>query len=213
MLSILGENVSIGPFSIVRSGTEIGQNTVIGSHCDIGIVNGLAKTDNLIIAADSTIRSHSIVYLGSRFGPGLTTGHNVTLRENLVVGRNFQVGTLSDLQGDSEIGDFVRFHSNVHIGKASRLGNFVWVFPYVVFTNDPHPPSEVLTGPTVEEFAVIATGSILLPNVTVSKNAFIGASTVVSMNVPEGMLCVGNPCKIIGPATRIKHKDTGVNSY
>jgi UDP-3-O-[3-hydroxymyristoyl] glucosamine N-acyltransferase len=69
---------------------------------------------------------------------------------------------LSDLQGHCEIGDYVRFHSNVHIGQKSKIGNFVWIFPYVVLTNDPYPPSNNLVGVTVHDFAAIATMSVIL---------------------------------------------------
>lgn len=72
------------------------------------------------------------------------------LGKKVIAGKNLQIGTLSDLQGHCEIGDYVRLHSNVHI--KSVPGNFVWIFPYVVLTNDPYPPSDSLVGVTVQDF-------------------------------------------------------------
>ena len=149
----LGSNVSVGPFSIIHEGVKIGSGSTIGSHCEIGVFSDIASENTLVIGEDSHIRSHSILYIGSSFGRALTTGHRVTIRENTMSGINFQVGTLGDIQGDCEIGDYVRLHSNVHVGKSSKIGNFVWIFPYVVLTNDPHPPSDVCKGVTVGDYA------------------------------------------------------------
>ena len=170
----LGSNVSIGPYSIIYPNV-IGDNTTIGSHCEIGHPTPLAQGVPLTLGAGSLIRSHSIFYEGSTFGEKLVTGHRVTAREATRAGVNFQIGTLCDIQGHCSIGDYVRFHSNVHIGQHSTIGNFVWIFPYVVLTNDPHPPSEVMSGATVQDYAAIATMSILLPGVTVGKGALVGA--------------------------------------
>lgn len=210
---VLGRDVSVGAFSIVRKGVELGDNSVVENHCDIGVPSGLAKSDKLVFGADTHIRSHSVFYIGSRFGAKLVTGHRVTVRENITAGNGFQIGTLSDLQGDTEIGEYVRFHSNVHIGKTSKIGDCSWVFPYVVFTNDPHPPSTILNGPTVGKRAIVATGAILLPGVTVGDDAMIGAGSIVRLDVPDRQICVGNPCKLIGDVSRIKHSETGEPAY
>jgi len=209
----IGQNVEIGEFTIIRSGTHIGDNVSIGSHCEIGVPSPLASSKTLTIGEGSVIRSHSVFYTGSRFGQKLTTGHRATIRENVVAGNGLQVGTLSDIQGDCVIGEYVRFHSNVHIGKTSRIADCVWIFPYVVLTNDPHPPSEILTGPTLEKRAIVATGSVVLPGVTVGEDALVGAGAVVKDDVPARQIYVGNPGKVVGDVTRIRHKATGKPAY
>ena len=47
----------------------------------------------------------------------IKTGHRVTVREGVKAGSDLQIGTLTDLQGDCTIGNYVRMHSNVHVGK------------------------------------------------------------------------------------------------
>jgi acyl-[acyl carrier protein]--UDP-N-acetylglucosamine O-acyltransferase len=200
----LGENVSVGPYSIIHGGVTIGSETQIGSHCEIGVPTKLAKDNKLTIGEASVIRSHSVLYIGSIFGDRFITGHRVTIRENTVTGINFQLGTLSDIQGDCVIGDYVRFHSNVHIGKSSRIGNYVWIFPYVVLTNDPHPPSDVLLGVNIGDFAVIATMSTILPGINVSEGALVGAHSLVNRDVPPNMIVAGVPAKQLGPTDKIK---------
>lgn len=203
----LGAGVSVGPFTVVHGNVEIGDGTVIDSHCSIGEPSGGGGGAPLRVGPGARIRSHSVIYEGSTFGPRLETGHRVTLREGLVVGENLRAGTLCDLQGDATLGDFVRLHSNVHIGKHSVLGDFVWIFPYVVLTNDPHPPSETQVGAVVEDYAVVATMSVLLPGTRVGRGAVVSAGAVVTRDVEPGVLAVGSPAKAKRPACEIELTD------
>ena len=201
-----GDNISIGANVFIGKNTILGNNVTIQNGCEIGLYS--VDNDNpLIIGDNSLIRSHSIFYTNSIFGKNLTTGHRVTARENIRAGNNLQIGTLSDLQGDCIIGNFVRMHSNVHIGKYSKIGNFVWIFPYVVLTNDPHPPSAVSKGVIVEDYVAISTMSVILPGVIVKKDTLVGAKSLVSKNTLEGTLVAGNPAKQICSASKIRLKD------
>lgn len=205
--AVLGKNVHVGAFTTIHENVVIGDNTIIESYCELGLSNHLSEGKKLVIGNDSHIRSRSTFYEGSTFGEKLVTGHNVTVREKAVVGKNFQLGTLSDVQGHCTIGDYVRTHSNVHIGQHSQVGSFVWIFPYVVLTNDPHPPSSVMQGVTVEDFAVIATMSVILPGAKIAEGVFVGAHSCVGGRTQKDMLYSGSPAKKIGPASKIKLKD------
>ena len=209
----LGKNVSVGPFSIIHDNCFIGDNSVIESYCEIGYPTSNNRNP-LVIGTDSLVRSHSVFYQGSTFGDHLVTGHRVTVREGTAAGVNLQIGTLGDIQGNCTIGDYVRFHSNVHIGQLSKIGNFVWIFPYVVLTNDPHPPSEVLKGVIIEDYAAIATMSVLLPGVTVGMGALIGAHSLINRDVPQHVVASGSPAKIICKTDEIIMKDgSGQKAY
>jgi len=203
----LGKDVSVGPFTIIHDEVEIGDDSVIDGFCELGYPTPLAKGQPLRIGARARIRSHSVFYTGSRFGDGLVTGHRVTVRENTVAGLNLQIGTLSDIQGDCTIGDYVRFHSNVHIGKMSTVGNFVWIFPYVVLTNDPHPPSEVLLGCEIGDYAAVATMSVVLPGVKVGRCSLVAAHSMVGKDVAPDTVVGGSPSKYICDTRKIRLKD------
>ncbi|MDQ3060469.1 MAG: N-acetyltransferase [Pseudomonadota bacterium] len=210
----LGANVSIGAYTIVHSNVQIGEGCSIGSHCEIGHPAPRAQGRSLVIGRGAIIRSHSIFYEGSVFGDGLVTGHHVTLREGTNAGLNLQVGTLSDIQGTCQIGDYVRFHSNVHIGQHSTVGDFVWIFPYVVLTNDPHPPSEIMRGVTLRDYVAVATMSVILPGVEVGQGALIGAHSSVGRNVEPDTVVAGAPAKVICPTNAIFLKDgSGLPAY
>lgn len=213
-IAVIGNNVSIGPYTIVHDDVIIGDGTKIESHCEIGYPSPLAKGESLNIGPFSLIRSHSVFYTGSNFGERLVTGHRVTVREKTKAGKNLQIGTLGDIQGHCNIGDYVRFHSNVHIGQSSTVGNYVWIFPYVVLTNDPHPPSDVLQGVTIKDFAAIATMSVILPGVTVGEGALIAAHSSVSRDVAPDTVVGGSPAEFICESSKIKLKDgSGKSAY
>lgn len=205
--AILGEGVTVGPFSIIHANVQLGAGSSVGSHCELGVPAPGSEGSPLQIGANAVIRSHSVFYAGSTFGERLTTGHRVTIREKTVAGVNLQVGTLGDIQGHCEIGDYVRFHSNVHIGKHSVVEDFVWIFPYVVLTNDPHPPSEVQMGVTLRKFCAIATMTTILPGVEVGAGALVGAHSNVAKSVPPHRVVAGNPAIDRGPTERIRLKD------
>lgn len=206
-------DVAIGAFTIVHAGVHLGAGSTVGSHCELGVPtpDGAAP---LYIGAGSVIRSHSVLYGGSSFGDGLRTGHRVTLREGLQCGRELQVGTLGDLQGDATIGDHVRLHSNVFVAKLSVIEDFVWIFPHVALTNDPHPPSDGHhVGVRLKRWAVVATMSVVLPGVVVGEGAVIGAHSSVNRDVPDGHLAVGSPARDLGDASRVRLRDGSGSAY
>jgi acyl-[acyl carrier protein]--UDP-N-acetylglucosamine O-acyltransferase len=203
----LGSGVEIGPFSIVHRNVVIGNRTKIGAYCELGLPTPLGNGSALEIGDDSLIRSHSVFYESSSFGFGLTTGHRVTVRENTIAGKSFQIGSQSEVQGDCQIGDYVRFQSSVFVGKKTRIGNFVWVLPYAVLTNDPTPPSNDLIGCVIQDFAVISAMAVVLPGVVVGQNSLVAAHACVSKDVPKNMAVAGVPAHIIGETKSIKRRD------
>ena len=203
----LGVNVRVGDFTVIYDNVILGDEVTVESHCVLGKPTPLAEGEPLRIGDRSLIRSQSVFYEGSRFGEALRTGDRVTVREKTVAGREVVIGTLSDIQGHATIGDYTRSHSNVHIAQGSRIGSFVMIYPFTVLTNDPRPPSEPIRGVTIEDYGVIAAHVCLLPGVTVGKQAVVGAGSVVTRDVPPGMLVSGNPARVICPAEKLGMPD------
>ena len=198
----IGKRVTLGPYTIVHDNVVIGNDTTIESHCVIGYPTKLAKGKPLLIQKDSHIRSHSIFYEGSRFGPKLVTGHSVLVRENCVAGRELQVGTNTIIDGDCTIGDCVKFHSDVILAKRSKIGHFVYLYPGVRVLNDPFPPSFLEEGVTIKDMAVLTTGALLLPGVTVGLGCFVAAGSVVRSDIPDLHCVSGNPAALFATLDR-----------
>ncbi len=217
--AIIGDNVRIGDDTVIYDNVIIGDNTIIANNCIIGepvndyYSNVNYKNPETIISKNSLIRSHSIIYADSKFGENFSTGHRVTIREKTIFGENCRVGTLSDIQGYSDFGDYCWLHSNVHIGQQSKIGNYVFIYPYVVLTNDPHPPSNICKGPTIGDYSQIAVGTVVLPDISIGEHVLIGANSVVTRNIDDYSLVTGNPAKRIKDVRDLKSKKNGESHY
>jgi acetyltransferase-like isoleucine patch superfamily enzyme len=198
----LGANVRIGDDSAIYDNVEIGDDSVICNNTVLGeplmeyYSNPEYQNPPTVIGAGAMIRSHSIIYAACNIGPGLTTGHRVTIRENSTIGEQCAIGTSCDLQGDVKLGRNCRLHSHVHISKFWTLGDCVFLFPYSTMTNDPYPPSEDIAGGTIGSYTVLGVHVVVLPKIRIGENCVIGASSLVTRHVPNYSLATGNPAKI-----------------
>lgn len=216
----LGVNVKIGDNTTIYDNVVIGDNSIIANDCVIGEPTNDYYDDISCYANPGTrlgenclLRSHAVIYASSTFGDGFSCGHRVTIRENSIFGANCRVGSLSDIQGYSSFGDHCWLHSNVHIGQGSSIGNFVFVYPYVVFTNDPTPPSNIRNGPTVGDYSQISVFSVLLPGVLVGRHCLVGAGSIVGRDVDDYQLVIGSPAKVVKRVTEIASRETGEPHY
>lgn len=216
---VVEDNVYIDYGTIIHSNVTIGQGTTIGCRCILGeytadfYQNRENNTASLVIGKESLIRSECIIYGDNFFGDYLQTGHRVIIREQTKIGQHVRIGTLSDIQGYCEIQDYVNMHSNVHIGQHSLIKKYAWIFPYVVLTNDPNPPSMTMQGVTVEEFAVVATGTIVLPGKTIGNGALVGAHSTVTSDIDADTIAVGCPAKMRGDTSKIIDPTTNQQVY
>ncbi|MGL4772658.1 MAG: N-acetyltransferase [Clostridium sp.] len=216
---ILEDDVYLDYGVIIRDNVHIKKGTTVGARCILGeYLADFYKSRNngnhpLIIGENSIIRSDTIIYGDTNIGDNFQTGHKVTIREKSNIGNNVRIGTLSDIQGECEIGNYVSIHSQCFIAPNAKIEDFVWLFPRVVLTNDPTPPSFEVIGVKISEFAVVCAGALILPGIEINKEALIGAGAVVTKNVAEGAVIVGNPGKVVGHISEIKNKVTGKNSY
>lgn len=215
----IGNSVYIDSNTIIRGNVSLGDNSFIGSNCIIGeylmdfCVDRKTHIHPLAIGRDALIRSGSIIYAGSEIGCGFQTGHQVTIREESRIGDYVSIGTLSDIQGDCDIGNYVRIHSNVFVAQLSKIDNFVWIYPHVALTNDPTPPSTQFAGVHINSFAVVATGSIIMPGLEIGQDALVAAGAIVTKPVENYAVVGGNPAKKISDVRKVKNHFTGQKAY
>lgn len=216
---VIGDTSFIDSNTIIRSGVHLGKNTFIGANCIIGeyqmdfCLDRTYHEHILTIGGNAIIRSGSIIYSGSSIGENFQSGHQVTIREKAEIGNNVSAGTLTDIQGHCKIGNYVRMHSSVHVGMSSVIDDCCWIYPFVVFTNDPTPPSDTEIGVHVHSFAIVATNSIVLPGIEIQSDSLIGAGTIVNRNVEKYQVVVGNPGKPRGDIRDIRNRETGEAYY
>ena len=195
----LGKNVKIGDNTTIYDNVIIGDNTIISNDCVLGEpLYGYYNDNNyenpqLVIGANSLIRSHCILYAGSTFGDNLQTGHRATIREHTVVGNNCSIGSYCDIQGECIIGNYVRMHSYVNVGQGAEIEDFVFISPYTVLTNDPTPPSEVIAGVKIGKYSQVTTSCVLLPGAQIGRNCLVAAHSTVGGTFEDFSFIAGSP--------------------
>jgi len=193
----LGDNVVIYDNAVIEDDTIICNDTIIGEPLAPYYSDSSYRNPPTIIGHGSLIRSHGIIYAGCEIGPQFSTGHRITIRENTIIGEGCSIGTMSDIQGLVRIGNYCRFHSNVHISQKCQIGDFVFMYPFSVMTNDPYPPSEDIKGGFIGDYTQIGVHAVILPGVKIGENCLIGANSLVSKRVPSYSLAIGNPAKVL----------------
>lgn len=147
-----------------------------------------------------------------------------TIAEDVILGQDVFLAQFVNLYGCSigdysRIGTFVEIQKGVHIGsnckiqshsficEGVRIKNRVFIGHGVTFINDKLPKTTNLDGTikrkgdwtctetTIEEEASIGSGSTILCGINIGRGAVIGAGSVVTKNVPDGQVWVGNPAK------------------
>lgn len=179
---------------------ELGENVTIGEYSLLGVVPKVDEILPLKIGNNSTIRSHAVIYTNTTIGKKMQTGHGVLIRENCKIGNNVSIGSHSVLERDVILEDNVRIHSNVFIPEYTKIEEYAWIGPNVVITNAYHPlcpkVKECMKGPTIKKHAIIGANATILPYVTIGEKAFIGAGSLVTEDVQDGMVAYGVPAKI-----------------
>ncbi|MEA1865737.1 MAG: acyltransferase [Euryarchaeota archaeon] len=176
---------------------EIGVNSRIGKFVLLG--EDPADSDTtLTIGDNAVIRSHSVIYRDIVIGNDLRTGHNVLIREGTRIGDNVLVGTGTVIDGHTSIGSHVSIQSRAYIPTNTVIGDYVFIGPCAVLTNDKYPIRKdyELCGPTLSRGASVGANAVILPGVKIGEGAMVAAGACVTRDVPDWKLAIGFPAEI-----------------
>ena len=138
-----------------------------------------------------------------QIGKGTKIWHFSHVMKNAVIGENCNIGQNVVVSPDVQLGNNVKIQNNVSVYTGVVCEDDVFLGPSMVFTNVINPRSGVIRK---EEYmkTVVKKGASIGANATIvcgndiGKYAFIGAGAVVTKEVPDYALMVGNPSKNIG---------------
>jgi acetyltransferase-like isoleucine patch superfamily enzyme len=146
----------------------------------------------------------------STIGDGTRIWRNVQIREQAHLGQNCIVGQNAYIDFAVVVGNNVKIQNNASLYHGLELEDGVFVGPHVIFTNDRIPrainPDGSLKNADDWEVgrtrvcygASIGAGSVIVTGVTIGRWAMIGSGAVVTKDVPDHALVVGNPAHILG---------------
>ncbi|NIF31117.1 N-acetyltransferase [Enterobacter sp. Cy-643] len=142
----------------------------------------------------SDVQSESI-------GAGTRIWQFAVIFKNAKIGENCNICANSLIENDVIIGNNVTVKSGVYIWDGTRIEDNVFIGPCVVFTNDKFPRSKIHTDKypeiRIKRNASIGANATILPGITIGENSMVGAGAVVTKDVPDNVVVVGNPAKII----------------
>ena len=130
------------------------------------------------------------------------------------IGDESKIGTFVEIQRGVKIGRRVKISSHTFICEGVTIEDEAFIGHNVSFINDRYPRSTNIDGTLQTEIdwrlektlvrrrACIGTSSTILCGVTIGENAIVGAGSVVTQDVPDNAVVVGNPARFLRWVTR-----------
>jgi len=155
--------------------------------------------------ADSTFFAHETAWIdeGCTIGKGTKVWHFSHIMSNSVIGEHCNIGQNVVISPEVVLGNNVKVQNNVSIYTGVTCDDDVFLGPSMVFTNVTNPRSAVnrrgqYAKTHVGKGATIGANATVVCGHNIGKFAFIGAGAVVTKNVPDYALVLGNPARQTG---------------
>ena len=184
--------VASGQWSVVSNPVVRGQQPVVSSPADYYVHPTALVDDGAVLGKGTKIWHFSHIMKGARIGERCIFGQNVNVDGGTVIGNN------------------VKVQNNVSIYTGIVIEDDVFLGPSCVLTNVSNPRSQVnrhslYEKTTIKRGATIGANSTIVCGVTIGRYAFIAAGSVVTKDVPDYALIMGNPGRQKGWMSRHGH--------
>jgi len=200
----------VHPTAIVYPGTVLGEGVRVLEHAVVGKQPVLSPRSTATreplppteLGDGTVVSTGAIVFAGSQVGARVILGDQSCVRERVTIGDDVVLGRGSLVENDTTIGAMSRIQADAYITAYSTLEEHVFVAPCVVTTNDDfmgrtEQRLERIAGPTIRRGARVGGGAVLCPGVVIGEEAFVGAGAVVTRDVPDRVVVVGNPARVL----------------
>jgi acetyltransferase-like isoleucine patch superfamily enzyme len=208
--AVIGDEVSIGHRTIIHEGTVIGKGTVVGENSVLGKTPIIAKTSTLKpkslpvlrVGEGCVIAAGAIIFRGVGISNDCLIGDLSLIREECSIGKKTIIGKGVTIENKTSIGSYAKIQANAYITAYTEIGDYVFIGPCAVTANDnfmgrTKERFKYRKGPVIHKGARVGACSIILPGVTIGKEGFIAAGSVVTRDVPEYKLVMGSPARVI----------------
>lgn len=151
------------------------------------------------------INEYAVVDENVEIGEGTKIWHFSHIQSGAKIGKKCVLGQNVNVGNNVVIGNYVKIQNNVSVYEGVTLEDYVFCGPSMVFTNIKDPRSkypqvgsQFYIKTLVKEGASLGANCTIVCGITIGKYAFVGAGAVVTRDVPDYALVVGNPAKIVG---------------
>ncbi|GIO28078.1 acyltransferase [Ornithinibacillus bavariensis] len=204
----IGNNVTIGDFVIIKQGTEIGNNVIIGDLTILGkapaansnMARPVEKSlSPLSIGEHVVIGCNTVLYTGTIIHKGVFIGDLASIREKVIIGEESIIGRNAIVEMNTTIGKQVTIQTGSYITADMLIEDHVFIGPCCSTSNDKYMGEGNYRhqGPIIKQGAKVGNNATLLPGIIIGKHAVVGAGAVVTKNVPDNQVVVGNPAKLL----------------
>jgi UDP-2-acetamido-3-amino-2,3-dideoxy-glucuronate N-acetyltransferase len=160
----------------------------------------------------SNFYAHPSAYIdeGCTIGAGTKIWHFSHIMSNCIIGENCNIGQNVVISPDVILGKNVKVQNNVSIYTGVQCEDDVFLGPSMVFTNVINPRSAInrknqYAKTIVKKGASIGANATIICGNNIGRYAFIGAGAVVTKEVPDYALVVGNPARQTGWMSEYGH--------
>ncbi len=149
------------------------------------------------------VHESAFIDQGVEIGEGTSIWHVSHILKGSRLGKNCKIGQNVVIGPNVSVGEGVKIQNNVSVYEGVTLEDFVFCGPSMVFTNVINPRSEISRKhefkPTcVKRGATLGANCTIVCGNTIGRYAFVGAGAVVTKDVPDYALVLGNPARIRG---------------
>ncbi|MBN1820127.1 MAG: N-acetyltransferase [Prolixibacteraceae bacterium] len=153
--------------------------------------------------SEKFIHPSAIIDKGAIIGEGTKIWHFCHVMTDAEIGQYCILGQNVFVGANVKIGNHVKIQNNVSVYTGVSCEDDVFIGPSAVFTNVMNPRSTIerkdeFKNTWIKKGATIGANATIICGNTIGKYAFIGAGSVVTKDVPDYALVVGNPAKQIG---------------
>jgi UDP-2-acetamido-3-amino-2,3-dideoxy-glucuronate N-acetyltransferase len=170
------------------------------------------RLPNAVVHSSADVAAHV------RIGGGSYVWNRAQLREGVVVGEECIIGKDVYIDSNVQIGARVKIQNGAQVFHGATIEDGVFIGPQACLTNDKQPRAINVDGslkraddwvvsPILVKYgASVGAAAVLLPGVTVGRFAMVGAGAVVTRNVPDYGLVLGNPARLVGYVCACGHR-------
>ncbi len=183
--------------------------------CQRALQNGAATVDTVEapVRKEPPYFVHESAYVdnGAEVGVGTKIWHFSHVMKGARIGAGTNIGQNVNVDGGVVIGNNVKIQNNVSVYTGTMIEDDVFLGPSCVLTNVSNPRAQVNRHSLYETTVLrrgcsIGANATIVCGVTVGRYAFVGAGSVVTKDVPDYALVIGNPGRRVGWMSRHGHR-------